>query len=797
MNIKNKFNVKGFIIFLCTLLTCTFLMSMLTPKEVSAAAIIYDTKEIGINGDTIKISGPSVKRAIPDADWLKATAVQGSMGDTYTLTVSSATNVRTSTGIRTAKVYLYDANNGGNLVKVYTINQTCYKTTHNCTANGYQRVQDATCQTKSEYVAYCITCSKELDSYYGDYGQHNMTSWHTTKEPTCSSEGEKISVCITSCCTHQIIDPIKKLNHTPSKKYKTITDPTCTKVGKEVDVCTKCGEVCDERDIPQNGHDIRIVTNSEGLKYEKCLNCDYKVNPVKIISQPQDGYFYLGSQAYTSVSATGKGLSYKWEVKEPGSTKWGPSKITSSKYSYEMINSKDGRQVRCTITDGFGNEITTRAATLKSKVEIISQPKNASGFIGEDVKTIVYATGKNFSDTNKLKYTWYVMDPGDKDYCQSGIKTATYSFKMAKNKNGRKVYCIITDANGKQAKSNIATFTIPNHEHTFNTKISKEATCIKTGELITECELCGFIKETKTIPKTNIHKYDTNSRYELKDKKLYRECLTCDYSYSVGYDQYLTLEGKNNSTETFCEYLEKRGYTDLSNQYRNAGENPNIFFYYHKKDPYNHESAFMKEPIWMIGFLSITTSSYALDNSILIKVSTPEEFIDSWNNLTPKNVKNIHMYFHGQAEQLCFDGTELTVSGINNSLYWKNVTDYLYLYSCYGGAHANTINKSCLMAFRNKCNAKSTIGCVNSGVNYTGSFKKICEEWDSLSETWNNLLQFKEDYITHHYYPVRNNDDTDKGFWVYIDQDKNMCKSDLFFVPDLDPMIYYCFPTIW
>lgn len=83
----------------------------------------------------------------------------------------------------------------------------------------------------------------------------------------------------------------------------------------------------------------------------------------------------------------------------------------------------------------------------KSNIQIDKQPKNTT--VGENTtaKVTVEARGE------KLKYQWYVKDPGKDSYSKSSCTKATYSAKMTPDKSGRLVYCQIKDAYGNKLKT--------------------------------------------------------------------------------------------------------------------------------------------------------------------------------------------------------------------------------------------------------------------------------------------------------------------------------------------------------
>lgn len=198
-----------------------------------------------------------------------------------------------------------------------------------------------------------------------------------------------------------------------------------------------------------------IVTDAYGnsaVSSTVILTADYSV---RISSQPTDKTVRLGETVSAYVGAVGTGLEYQWYVLNPNDTEFIKSSITKAYYSYTMTESKSGRQVYCVVTDSYGNSVKSDTVTLKAKAEIkiTSQPANASAELNKIARTTVKATGLG------LKYQWYVCDPGKSSFIKSSITSSTYSATMTAAKNGRRVYCVITDSAGNRIESNIATLT--------------------------------------------------------------------------------------------------------------------------------------------------------------------------------------------------------------------------------------------------------------------------------------------------------------------------------------------------
>ena len=200
-----------------------------------------------------------------------------------------------------------------------------------------------------------------------------------------------------------------------------------------------------------------VVTNSYGASVtSNTVTLTMEEPKVIITKQPQNASAQPGMSVSVSIKAEGEGLTYTWYICEPGKTKFGKSSITSSTYSYKMTEAKDGRKVYCVVTDANGFSVTSNTVTLTMEeptIIITKQPQNASAILGKNVSTSVAAEGEG------LTYAWYICEPGKTAFGKSSITSSTYSYKMTEAKDGRKVYCIITDAEGNTVKTNTVTLT--------------------------------------------------------------------------------------------------------------------------------------------------------------------------------------------------------------------------------------------------------------------------------------------------------------------------------------------------
>ena len=182
--------------------------------------------------------------------------------------------------------------------------------------------------------------------------------------------------------------------------------------------------------------------------------------PLAITQQPANVQAADGAKAATTVAATGDGLTYTWYFTSGGSsTKFSKSSITSATYSTTMDSSRDGRRVYCVITDAYGESITTDTVTLTMKgrtpLVITQQPVSVTVANGETASTTVAAQGDG------LTYTWYYTTGGTATkFYKSSTTTATYSTVMDASRDGRKVYCVVTDTYGNTVKSNTVTLSM-------------------------------------------------------------------------------------------------------------------------------------------------------------------------------------------------------------------------------------------------------------------------------------------------------------------------------------------------
>ena len=154
-----------------------------------------------------------------------------------------------------------------------------------------------------------------------------------------------------------------------------------------------------------------------------------------------------------TIKASGDGLTYEWYSKTPGASGFTKSTdFAGTSYSVTMSQPKNGTRVYCRITDRYGNTVKTKTVTLKMKTvaKITDQPYSV--IVGEKAEITVGAIGDG------LTYQWYYKDVGAKKFSLlSSVKSDTYSVSITKARNGRQVYCKITDQYGNTVKTDTVT----------------------------------------------------------------------------------------------------------------------------------------------------------------------------------------------------------------------------------------------------------------------------------------------------------------------------------------------------
>ena len=208
-----------------------------------------------------------------------------------------------------------------------------------------------------------------------------------------------------------------------------------------------------------NGMQVRCtVTDSMGSK-DQSNSATVTLNlPLAITQQPQSVTANAGDTVRFAVKANGAGLSYQWYYKKSGASVWSKwAGHTTAATSATANESWNGMQVRCTVTDGSGSNVTSEVATVTVNVSfaITQHPQPVTAEIGDTVTFTVKASG------NGLRYQWYFRKVGSMNWTKwEGHTTAVTSATANESWNGMKVMCIVTDDSGSRLNSGSAEVTL-------------------------------------------------------------------------------------------------------------------------------------------------------------------------------------------------------------------------------------------------------------------------------------------------------------------------------------------------
>jgi len=195
-----------------------------------------------------------------------------------------------------------------------------------------------------------------------------------------------------------------------------------------------------------------VVTNGEGISVR--TDTVKAAVPLTVTSHPQSVVAELGERVNISAEASGEGLTYRWYYKDRGGKEFAPSCYTGKTYAVTMADFRHMREVYCVITDAYGNTVTTETATMSRppmELKLLEEPADVTAKMGEAFSIGIRAQGE------WLTYRWYYKDSYMSGFSASSNRGSAYSYSMESYRNGRKVYCVITDAFGNSITTEAVT----------------------------------------------------------------------------------------------------------------------------------------------------------------------------------------------------------------------------------------------------------------------------------------------------------------------------------------------------
>ncbi len=215
---------------------------------------------------------------------------------------------------------------------------------------------------------------------------------------------------------------------------------------------------------------------------------------LKIEHQPQGIVLPAGDTAKVELEAYGDGLKYQWYFKDSGETKFlAAEDATKAVYSVEMTKDINGRELYCVVTDTYGVTVKTDVVklTLGATLQITKQPESVVAHEDYDADVTFTAYGDG------LTYQWYYKDKGDSEFSLSDAFTSNdYSVVMTPARDGRQLYCVVTDTYGKTVTTDVVTITSSHEMSDFETYL--EATVEETGIDRSTCAKCSYYEDRVT-----------------------------------------------------------------------------------------------------------------------------------------------------------------------------------------------------------------------------------------------------------------------------------------------------------
>ena len=115
-----------------------------------------------------------------------------------------------------------------------------------------------------------------------------------------------------------------------------------------------------------------IVTDASGNSVTSTGAKVTVATGLAITGQPSDVTGAIGEMAVFTVTATGTGLSYRWQVSKNNGGSWtdlssGISGYHSATMQFAIAEKYNGFLYRCIVTDASGNSVTSNAAKVSVK----------------------------------------------------------------------------------------------------------------------------------------------------------------------------------------------------------------------------------------------------------------------------------------------------------------------------------------------------------------------------------------------------------------------------------------------
>ncbi len=361
-------------------------------------------------------------------------------------------------------------------------------------AKGHTPGAEATC-TQAQT---CTVCGEILNPAKG----HTESDWTVTKQPTCTETGVQIKTC-TVCGETLQTESIPANGHTAGE-WTVTKQPTCTETGEQIKTCTVCGVTVETGTVSAKGHTPGAEATC--TQAQTCTDCGVILNPAK-------GHTESDWTVTEQATCTGTGEKIKT------CTDCGKTVAT------EVIPAKGHTP---------GAEATCTKAQTCADCGVILNP--AKGHTIGDWTVAKEATCTEFGEKTKACADCGAVAESEIIFPKGHTPGAEATCTKAQT-------CTVCGAILNPAKG-----------HTESDwTVTKEPTCMQTGEQIKTCTECGVVLKVEVIPV--LPEYQT---YTVGDQVVISEYLGAESNVTVPTE----IDGHNvsaigASAYQNCDFLEE------------------------------------------------------------------------------------------------------------------------------------------------------------------------------------------------------------------------------------------------
>ena len=164
----------------------------------------------------------------------------------------------------------------------------------------------------------------------------------------------------------------------------------------------------------------------------------------------------VGDTATVSIGVEGEGVKYTWRYINKGASTWTESSVHKATVNVAVTDARYGRRMQCIVKDKYNRTLYSNIITLTfdTGLKITQQPVDTAVAVGESAKLKIVAEGKGKT------YTWYYKNAGAYYWTKSSCTSSSYSTAMTEARDGRQVYCIVTDKYSVSVESDIVTLSV-------------------------------------------------------------------------------------------------------------------------------------------------------------------------------------------------------------------------------------------------------------------------------------------------------------------------------------------------